>query len=468
MVQQFQNVSTVFVTNTARLAGAELPTVVLISDGESTSKDIPTSFNFSTTHDVEDNTVSEYRLSLIDEFSIEDIRAEVFVKDLLPVDNNITTEFNYSDSKYLQHDTRVDILVQNKNLELTDVDVDLYFNTYIQNVVEDTITEFTVSLNNVLFKNDTLVDINFSGVKYFPINTDLYCSTAAVPKTIQVDLVQGSGRICQILSDIYTTTSGGSIIGTDLYSSKLNNDFWMSTEITTASGGFAYQESDVYSTILGIDSIGVDIKTRSLFIHDFFLDSGEFTDADSIAWVDIIDYLYEVDEQNTYLQVNGATVSGIYFEQIPNGKRLCYNPINDFYATGVFTYFVHAESVCGERAEKEFYLLFGYDAILKDKVKWKPDSTVVVKTEAKNLAFCPNVESTVSYFKTVPLKAVNLYCSINSIEYVDLKTEIYPQSKAFFYGKTYKIIIKNVKDYAGNVLEDVEYEFTIESPRRQG
>ena len=467
MVQQFQNTSTVFVTSTARSAGAELPTVVLIADGESTVKDILTSFTSSTARTIEDNITAEYRLSLIDEFSIEDIRAEVFVKDLLPVDNNITTEFVSGEYKYLQQDTRVDILLQNKNLELADVDVDLYFNTYIQDVVDDTDIEFKVTIGNIPYNNDTKVDVNFSGVKYFYLDSDIICSTATAPKSIQVDLLKESGRITKIPTDIYATTSGVVSVTSDLYNSRLYSGHDLLSDVQVSPGGFIYQYTDVYSTALGMTCIDSDIKVRSLFIRDFFIEQEEFTTADSVVWVDIVDYVYPISETNTYLQVDGVTVSGVYFKPIDNGKRLYYNPIDDFYHTGVFTYFLHAESEYGEWAEKEFYLLFGYDVQLKDRSRWQADKTVVVRMEAKNLAFCPNLESEVFYFKTVKLEAVNLYCSISPVQYIDLNAEIYPQSKAFFYGKTYKIIIKNVKDYAGNVLEDVEYEFTIESPRRK-
>jgi hypothetical protein len=237
------------------------------------------------------------------------------------------------------------------------------------------------------------------------------------------------------------------------------------TDLVVTSGSINNIPVDVYSTALGISTpISVDFKTRSLFTGDFFLERDHFTTACSIAWVDIIDYLYPIDIDNTFFYVEGVLASGIYFEDIPNGKRMYYDPIDDFYSRGVFNYSIHAENIIGEVEEKDFYFLYGYDLQLDEVVDWGPNKQILVRAEAKNLAFCPGTAGAAFDFETVDLTSFNLPCSIMPVSFMDLNAEIAPQSTVFFYGKTYTVRLSNVKDFAGNIMPDLEYTFTIEDP----
>jgi len=246
---------------------------------------------------------------------------------------------------------------------------------------------------------------------------------------------------------------------TNIYASGLPS------ELHVAPGRISFLSSDVFSTKLGVsDGIVSEIKTRSLFTGDFFIDRDNYTTASSIAWVDIVDYLYPINTDETFLYVDDVLASGIYFEDIPNGKRLYYDPLNDFYTDGVLTYSIHSENIMGEVEDKDFYLLYGYDLRINEVLDWGPNENVLVRAEAQNLVFCPGLAGEAYDFTTVDLESINLRCFITPVGWEDLNFKITPQSTVFFYGKTYTVRLENVKDFAGNIMPDLEYTFTIEDP----
>jgi len=237
------------------------------------------------------------------------------------------------------------------------------------------------------------------------------------------------------------------------------------SDLEVSTGGITLINLDIYSTSLGLSApTSVDFKTRSLFTGDFFVERDQFVTASSIAWVDVIDYLYPINTDNTFFYVEGVLASGVYFEDIPNGKRMYYNPLNDFYSDGVLNYSIHVENSMGEVEEKDFYFLYGYDLQLDEVVDWGPNKQVLVRAEAGNLVFCPGLAGAAFEFGTVDLTSFNLGCSITPVGFEDLTFKIVPQSTVFFYGKTYTVRLHNVKDFAGNTMPDLEYEFTIEDP----
>ena len=468
MGSSLQNVSTIFITKDAEEDHFEMPTVIMFNDGISVGKDIATELKQSESYTQGDDVITEV--------NVYDLNIDLMVDVLLEYNLSLTREsvytiideFNLKSTKEITLDTMVAFLLQVQNAAENDINVDLFFNSYIQHVTDNTEVDFRITIGNIPYKFDVPVSINFSAVKYFSLSADVYCSTATTPKTLITDLVQGSGRLIKIDSDIYATISGGKNFNVDIYSTVEKVSEGLPVELITTSGGFAYMWDDIYSTALGISpALSVDLKTRSLYIGEFFIDQEHFTTASSVVWVDVIDYLYPIDEAKTYLAVNGTTVSGFYFLPIDNGVRIYYDPTDDFYNTGVFTYSVHAESSCGEIADQDFNLLFGYDIQLDEIAQWDAGSVIPVRAVAKNLAFCPHIEAVSFQFETVDLEAINLPCYLNAIQYVELPATIYPQSTAFFYGKTYKVTVRNVKDYHGNVMPDFEYEFTIENPRRR-
>lgn len=465
-----QEYTTDFIIDDLDFLEKEVPTVVMMDDLNSRQKDISTGIVYKTVDDGTEYIINDFSLYDIDKYNLIDDIIELIVNNLSYSLDRTKIEFFIDELEKYNINTLVSFWIALKNTSHSDIEVELFLSSYFVDYTNDTDVEFRINIGTLLTSRDTDVELTIYGVKWFNYFTDIYCSNEADIISLDSDIRQGDGRIVRISSDIYTTSTGtlasgvNSFIGTSVYST-ISGTSNIGAEFTSISGKLSRAEVDIYSICL-VDLVPhpADIKTKSLFVGDFFIDVDRFTVASSVAWVDMIDYLYPINTDETCLYVDGILASGTYFEDIPYGQRMYYNPLEDFYSTGEINYLVHAESIIGEVDERDFYLLFGYDLSLNEVIDWGPNNKVIVRSGAKNLAFCPNLSTEAFDFTTVDLKSYNLNCSIRPVGYVNLPVEIYPQSTAFFYGKTYTIKLKNVKDQAGNVMEDLEYTFTIEDP----
>jgi len=176
--------------------------------------------------------------------------------------------------------------------------------------------------------------------------------------------------------------------------------------------------------------------------------------------VDAVDETYGISTSGTYFLHNGEQVSTT-FSGITDGYRMFYTPTS-VVSSGTFTITAHVRNTNNDLKERTFYLLYGYNVLFDQVVEWGPNKQVDVLIQAKNEAFCPNLEGEGYYFKTVELESRDLAAIIRVIEPFDLGAEIYPQSTAFFYGKTFEIIISGVRDFSGNQMDPYSFTFTIE------
>ena len=440
----------------------EIPIVVKINDYNLYDKDISTGIIYETTSSGIEEVFTDF--STYDTgIATTDVFVEICRFNKLNDTTDIVDEFKIgviNSKKDL--DINIDVLTSLLNQGLGDFEVSLFFNDVPQLLIDDSEVEFKIAIGTIPVEKDTDVDMYISGIKRYYNFSDIYCSTTTI-SNIDSDIQQGSGWIYELYTDLCICASGTSPINTDIYSTTCGSGY-LSSDIVMGSGILKPIKSDIFSTCLGLSGISTDIKTRSLFTGDFFLERDRFTTSSSIAWVDIIDYLYPINIGNTNLYVDGVLASGVYFEDITNGQRMYYDPLDNFYSDGVIDYFMHAENSMGEVEEKNFYLLYGYDLKLRDVINWGDSKRVVVRATAQNLAYCPNIENTAFEFSTKPLSSVGLKAIIRPIEVVDLSASIFPQSPTFFYGETYIVKVKGIKDFAGNIMSDFEYTFTIEDP----
>jgi len=497
-----------------------LPTVVMLDGTTIFDQDIATNTIYNTTDSGIVDIFTEFSLYDADNSDLIDVDTEAVYSpvynDSINTINEVVTDL-LNDFKI---DSPVYITVSPRDGVTKDsFKVVLWISSGKHHKEDDTIVTFRVNIGRIPATYDTEVEMYISGTKFYSYDTDLYCSSATTSVT-DVSIEQGLGRISSLYTDLISCVFDIDNLSTDVYSTIMGIsppsfimhcctysgitcsgivypggyfcaatysglldlcstysgcvydclDYYTNTcsgglpiDVEVLSGGIAQVNTDIFNSKLGtIGGIGTDFKTKSLFIGDFFIDDSMFTTASSTAWVDIVDYLYPVDVDKTKLYIDDVVASGIYFEDIPNGKRMCYDPENDFYSTGGVTYFIHSESSIGEVEEKEFYLLYGYDLKINEIIRWPVNTRVVVRAEASNLTFCSNLESEVFDFTTVDWPSVNLGCTILPVGFVDLPVGISPQSTAFFYGKTYTVKIQGVKDFSGNIMPDIEYCFTIE------
>jgi len=201
----------------------------------------------------------------------------------------------------------------------------------------------------------------------------------------------------------------------------------------------------------------------TIIIDNFSIGVKEWLPVTDLAYfaVDVVDHTYSVSTSGTYFLHDGQAVVTSY-SGIADGYRCYYYPV-DVYSSGTINITIHAENDNSETEEEEYHLLYGYNVKFDQIVDWGYNSTVVTTIEAENLAYCPNTEGEAFYFETADLHSTDLGASIVGLKSVDLGATIYPQSKFFFYGRTYTITISGVKDYHGNKMSEFSFNFTIEN-----
>jgi len=185
--------------------------------------------------------------------------------------------------------------------------------------------------------------------------------------------------------------------------------------------------------------------------------------ADLVSFsVDAVDNTFGVTTTGTYFLRDGQQVTTT-FSGITDGYRMFYSPTS-VVSSGTITLTAHVTNTVSGTAEQDFYLLYGYNLLFDEQVNWGPLRVVDVLVQGTNTVLCPNTEGEGFIFTTADLPSVDLGATIQPVEFVDLGATIYPQSTAFFYGKTFTVTVSGVKDFSGNVMDPYILNFTIEDP----
>lgn len=327
-------------------------------------------------------------------------------------------------------------------------------------------TLFTKSTSSSGFR-DALVDLSFAGYVFHDIPTDVF-STTATALSFPTEATVISGAVYGIAFDIYSTTSGiGGLYG-DIYSSLVGLA-GLAAEASTISGGIGFISQDIFSAAETLTAITCDIDLLSLKISNFSVGVGEWDYAEGQLYADVTDDVYSVTASGCYFKVNGVAVSSTT-SGIVDGYRVFYDPADDFESLeGSSTITVHAENDNGDVLEQDFYLTFGYEVEFRnyERFGWYygQGQRVVVRMSAENLANCPSSSADAYWFETRDIEGRDLTASVTGVYAWDgssnLGASISPQSTAFFYGKVFRIKL-TAKDYAGNEMEPLEFEFKIE------
>ncbi len=89
------------------------------------------------------------------------------------------------------------------------------------------------------------------------------------------------------------------------------------------------------------------------------------------------------------------------------------------------------------------------------------DEIVGVRISAENLVSCPKTTTYAYLLETRQLNNILLSASITGIDNsVHLPASITADSHAFFYNKVIRIVLE-AKDFSGNEMEPLEFEFKI-------
>ena len=175
--------------------------------------------------------------------------------------------------------------------------------------------------------------------------------------------------------------------------------------------------------------------------------------------VNVIDHDNNITTSGTYFLHDGEIVSTSH-SGIVDGYRCYYYPPT---ISGEVNLIIHAENDNSETEEENYYLLYGYNVKFNELIDWGPKREIVIWAQAKNEAFCPNIETDAFYFETADLNSYDLGATIKAVESVDLNATIYPQNTFFFYGRSYTVIISGIKDFYGNKMSEFSFDFTIKN-----
>ncbi len=322
------------------------------------------------------------------------------------------------------------------------------------------------------------IDAEFAGWVNYPWQVDLYCAVQDT-KYIDSELTVISGSVDFYLADILCAVSDTQNFDIETYCC-LEDFFNMNSELTVISGSADKLDYDVYCSAQVTDNLSFDVDLLSLKISNFLPVEEDYAFVSTGVSVDITDDVYAVLTSASGIPCSGTcclTVDGtavpVTFSGITDGYRMYYNPVDGFDSLeGSTEFLVHAENSNGDILERSYYLTYGYlvdyDNIERVGFDYGINTKVLVRMTAENLATCPKYSADAYWFETRDYSQKDLGASIigepPDVIYgaeANLGASINPQSTAFFYGKTFRVIL-NAKDFAGNEMEPYEFEFKIE------
>jgi len=464
MAEYTNNTYINFDVNTDLDIGVYLPSVFRISTSENKNYNLSNSFNVNleslSIEDIQVEATLSGTFKYIDDDSIIDVELRNLTiatpfdipLNFCTVSSTITKDIDYVSS----------FRTLNTNTDTENIDTRSYIGIkkpQTSNIVDT----FFIYIGHVNNTDDTQVDLYLSNNRYYCYHTDQFATDVDLV-SLGIDFENDMGRAVNIPTDIFSA-SGITYSGTalDTYST-ISGAYGYASEMTTISGGQAYTVDDCYSSAIVVSgTVNHDIRTWSLEFGDFFADYGSITTASSIAWIEIIDGLGEVDTNSCYFSIDDQQVIST-FVPINNGYRMEYNPSNDYAYLDSFKLSVHAQNYYNDVLEIDYRFFYGADIKLNELIDLGSERSIDVWSKATNLMNCPEF-STISYsFETQQRLHSDLNVYIKPISYVDLPVTLYPQNTFFFYGRTYNVIISGLKDVSGNVTPEYIHTFTIENP----
>ena len=321
------------------------------------------------------------------------------------------------------------------------------------------------------------VDVEFAGWVNYPLTSDLFCTLQSLNKNILTDTTTIGGAVQDFILDIFSSVVVSGTLNSDLFCCLV--DFaGINTDLNTITGIVNDLNCDLYTSVYASGTLTCDIDLLSLKISNFQPEIDEYVLGSGYISVDITDDVYNV------LTASGTTCSGsclkiddnavpVTFSNITDGYRMYYDPADDFSSiTGSTEFLVRAENSNGDILERSYYLVAGYlvdyDNIEKFGFDYGYETQVLVRMSAEDLATCPTFSAEAYWFKTEGLKGRDLGAGITGVlpdtvsAEVSLPASISPKSLAYFYGKTFRVVL-TCKDFAGNEMEPYEFEFKIEN-----
>jgi len=315
---------------------------------------------------------------------------------------------------------------------------------------------------------DVYMDISFAGWVPSDVLADVFCTLEKADSYLNTDMTTISGGMYGIYSDVLCTSGTQTYLIADVFCA-LTDYASITVEAAVISGSIGFLESELTSADVIRTAVSCDVELNTIYIFDFYPAIGEYETAGGVVCVSVTDSYYGISTSGTYFMVDGVQVSST-LSGIADGYRICYDPVDDFESfDGTTTLTMHAQNNDGAVLEKDFYLTFGYIVEYENYpyggMDYGFNNPVVVRMSAENMASCPRTTADGYWFVTKRRKNTDLSASIVGkpfdSNYKDLPAIIFSESTAYFYGKDFEVVF-NAKDFAGNEMSELVFNFTIE------
>ena len=245
--------------------------------------------------------------------------------------------------------------------------------------------------------------------------------------------------------------------------------------VQTISGTLASYNSDICCSTVNVDNYYTEVKLNTIIIENFSIDvdSVDFGSPNFCFSVDVYDRYYGVTESGISVYMNtdiivGNKISNLSFTVIPDGNTVswCY----DISLLGPLKYvevIVYVINTCGDINIISYFLKYGkrYHYNLHHIIKHEYEELIPMLMLAENTVnIFPAFSTETMYVRVENYKRRNLSASIFGVglSRSELPVSIDPITTNFYSGGNYKVKVE-CKDLSGNVMNPLEFEFTIRS-----
>jgi hypothetical protein len=337
--------------------------------------------------------------------------------------------------------------------------IDLYLDSTLGLNCADSIIKIFSYPSSINDESDTNLVMTLSSSMLFCHPSSMLSTELAIDSVVN-DMEVGKGRISSMCSSIISSYTSNSIIQTDCVSSYELVAYSL-CDIEIGKGFLSQLCSDTFSAKLVMTSTMADIRTHSLELTNLSIPMGSFEYFGDFISIDVVDTIFDIDMATTFFEINGHFPQMSYVH-IHNGVRMFCEIGSIFISDGKIKCTAHAHNIVGDYMYDDFYTLYGFSAEYYGENKFGYNSDIIVVGCATNEVQCPNTQCGSFTFSTEGYPYGDIASSVSCVIHADIKSEVTPQSTAFFYGSEYTVKISGIKDNSGNIMEDTYIRFKIE------
>ena len=440
-----------------------IPTVYSVGDVSADATTVTTEYTVLEVTDYYVGLPFEVSTSYYSYYTIDNTNVDFHVDIASPqIAFFLTNTFNVSSVGLKVIDTAIICTFSEEEFGLNSLAVDSYVTNYFMTDTFGIYNYLYLRGANINVRNFLENEFSLANSFFYHMPIDIYSAYGKQTAVCAYDVGLIEGRVTKLYSDIVNSRLH---VDKGLYCSMFSSEQVIGSykqDIVLTPGNIRAYKDEVISSAEAITkSQNLDVRLNSLHINNFSLSPGKFAYFGTYLSVDIIDYLFTVDEATTYFEVNGVRVNTT-FENIPRGVRAKCLVDTHFIAEDKFVCRIIAHNTMGDLLTRDYTLLYGYSVEYEGNIFHGYNKEVTVLGCAYNTVSCPHRSCNAFTFTTQDYPSYNLGAAIRCVVSEDLNAEIYPQSTAFFYGKEYTITISGVKDFAGNYMDPVKFVFRIE------